>query len=540
MMKIRKMNIFFFTLVAAVAVLFSGCDDGTSDVTVNYISDDGFGLESSNISFNASTSVSSSSTVDTDDAFYVPVELDELEDGDDPIIWFQFNEDIGSIFNFEGTTTSEDNPEDNIFEINGSDTAVKSYAISGDTVYFTFETDTFSVDDEVDVYFGITSEAGEYYYVQTYFQTQVDITETVVIAANYDDYYAYAVDSDRLYYLNNATDGTHIIDGTDAEDILSATISAGSFGSAINTLDKRANSTVTSDPTNGTYAHVLELYTEGNYTNFITFDLTPVEYATAYTFYLEDSDEDRTELDGTFTYNYDTDGELTDITASVNVFGLAADSSSVPSIETGDLIVCVPSNSRGDFEDCEGSATLTDTMHPFRSDDITFTETSSFTWTGEDWSTHIQDEAHDEGELVSFGTWDITSLTGYADGNVHESYSFDLTSASLTATTSATTSAGTQKSWTEAEVREELSLDDDVELIAGTNNYIWSYISGSTIYVYGGFNCNDGTTGISYSGETWTATGTIAASVTDLSGNTLYFTDGTSDYSTGAFSITIQ
>ncbi|MDC7221031.1 MAG: hypothetical protein PQJ59_13935, partial [Spirochaetales bacterium] len=61
----KKSSIFSVLVLLAALLMFAGCDGlGETTTYVTVEAEDGFTLEESNISFNASTSVSSSSTVD--------------------------------------------------------------------------------------------------------------------------------------------------------------------------------------------------------------------------------------------------------------------------------------------------------------------------------------------------------------------------------------------------------------------------------------------------------------------------------------------
>ncbi len=554
-MKMKKAIMLFLT-VLLTAAFFMGCEDAAGTTTYTLAADDGFGLVSSTLPFNSSTSVTTfTSAVDPDSTtlFYAPTNLRSLEDGDAPVISFTFNENLRSsaleaVFRIdeENGAYSYGDINEGIFyytNASGSDLTSTDVSVSGATVSFTFDADTFDIDTNYFVEFGVVSSKGEYYQVFTAFQPQADITAPVELKADFSGFFSYAVDSTGIYTLALATEETHTDEALDAEKVLGTTTNdyAGKdFGTAINDLSKRATNDPADDSDVRTYDNLLEVYTNGTYLDYIPLTVThdDYKYTTEYNFFYENEDGSSygplTAFSTGYVYEDENADDLVKIGETYEVY-IYDDGWK---IQDGDKIYCTPSNSRGYFGDMSDVYTFDDTVHPFRKDALTMSDDAGMSWTGINYN--VLDDEHDtataaaEGHLNACGTWSVTSLDGWNDSEDHEDYVYELTASNMSVAYDGTTD-GKRKVWTEAAVRKELSLADDVALFNSDNSYVWSYMIGSTLYVYAGFECYDNGTKTSYdySGETWETTGKITVKVTDKSGNSLFYRHGTTNESDG-------
>lgn len=543
-----KKKLMIMLSIAMILVLFASCDlfESASDITttVTLEAEDGFALTNSSIAFNSSTSVSilgtSSTSIDSSYIIYTPTQFDSLEDGSDPVITFKFNEDLRAdideaVYSISTDGTNLDStvgiPEENVFYVNGSSVTGTVTLSASDTVTFTFDAGTFAVSDYVKVVFGVTSRSGEVYKIATSFQPLADVTTDVTVTADFTDYYAYAIDYNKVYVLNNATEETHTTEADPNESIENVSVTAGSdFGSIINSVDKRYNNSTTS-----TESYIFGNLQDIGTIQYIKLIVTPAENATDYRLYYEDGDGAQTQL------YISTDYTKTDITDTENFLYTVGISGY--SIATGDSIVVVPYNSRGEFTNHQASYSLVDTVKPYSEAtlDLDPTEASTATWAGVSYTAHTEGDAHLEGEVVSFGTFNTTSLSGALSPN--EAVTYTLNSQSLSATINSGTSNGEVMSVTETKVIEEMGLSEDTELVSNSAGTVWAYIDGTVIYVYVGIKCNISSTGIDYSTENWTAKGILNISVADLSGNTIvYEGDDASggDVSDGVIEITLQ
>lgn len=538
------MKKFIFPVLALLIAVMS-CSQ-PQDVIVNATADDGFALVESSVGFNTETSVSRldatasmSGSFNAAD-FWAPAQFDALENGSDPVITFTFNESLRadameavfSISYLSGGTiyyeAETGNPVDNVFYDMGgfNNISATNVTVSGATVSFTFDADTFAVGDNIIAVFGVASASGEVYQVTTAFQPVADVITAPVVTSLLDEmYYAYAVDTTKIYYLQGATPGTHVVDPTAPQVIQSVTSTAGSIGHLINNVSKRYNFSGTLG-TNVDYAHLQDVEdTDGQISNTYYFTHTLSTNASYYDYYIEDAEGNQNNIVGGYstTTLYAEDG------VTIIGYGISFNMLSNP-IESGDTIVVVPANIRGDYPALSGTLLLTDTVRPYNNSGlaITTTEGTSITWAGQDWSTHGTDLADDEGEIVEFASFNLTSLTGW--GN-NEAIELALESLSLNAAdTNTVTPLGQQRAVTSAQVLESDAFaasgcSADVTLVSTNSGYLSVALDGTTLYVFGGFECNDGTDGINYSARTWEVTGSINLTITDMSGNPFLYVD---------------
>ncbi|MBI9099126.1 MAG: hypothetical protein JEY91_11645 [Spirochaetaceae bacterium] len=562
-------KVYLLLLASLMMFIFVACDQPTDpieeleeeEVVVDPVpvetvtSDDGFfTLTNSTVAFNSETSVSLfdlglGAQFETSN-FYAPINLDRLENGTtDPVISFTFDE---ALYNstMEGVFSITDpglNPsattsdaKDNVF-YNMSTGPIEATAvtISDATVSFTFEAGTFAADDLITVVFAVKKATGEVYQVFTAFQPLADVTSAPVITADFSDYYAYAVDSDRIFFLNLTDPGTHIIAPTPAENLYNVTPAAGiDFGNLINTVSKRYTNTLgTAD-----FFH-LDGMDPTNITSIYPLTHTLATHATSYVYVIEDIDGNSSVLvNGS---DYDTFSVLNDDAELIGYdLDLYIDQANT-TIEAGDTLYVIPVNSRGEFENYAASYVFADTVSPFgNSGNIDLASGDAMTWAGENWGNHDQTMADDEGEVRAFTTFDLTSLTNWG---VNEA--IDVT---LNSTTSLTAALDTGTLPTGGATRVIASEDEILAQYPGAagsvfqsfnGGRIWVSLAGTVVTAYVGFECNDGTDGIDYTGTTWHITGDLDFTITDMSGNPLMYTDSTAtehnENLLGALSVTL-
>jgi len=525
------------------------------------VSNDGlFSIINSNVGYNSETTVSLlepsggflSGSFDTVN-FFAPIVLQRLETGSNPVISFTFgsalrtdpNEAVFSISELSlGVPTPKadtSSANDNVFyNIDSGQSIPATYSLSDDgtTVNFTFEAGTFKADDKIMAVLGVASQKGELYQIVTSFQPISDVTGPLTIDSDIlpAEYYAYAVDTNRIYLLASAEAGNHVAEPTPAESIANVNPAAGSdFGRIINTASKRYRNT---DPLTGGadffHLHDLETASPGHTIGNYPLSHTLADNASSYVYYMEDANGIRTKLPATdYRVSSITDVMTGEETGKRFELMLAAQP-----IEAGDRLIVVPANSRGEFPSYEASFPLVDTVSPYGTGgNITTSTSTTVTWAGANWSTHTQDMAHEEGELVRFGSFDVTSLTNWVS---NESVKMSLTNASLSLTDTTSSGIGAQRIITEDQIRNSYPVPYDAVIMSFASGRFWAVFSGTTLNVYAGFECNVSGSGVNYTSP-WEVKGTLTLSITDMSGNPFMYTDNSGAvYNNGIMTVTLQ
>ena len=580
-MKMKKAIMLFLT-VLLTAALFMGCEDATGSTT-SIIADDGFGLVSSNIAFNSSTSVSILSGNDTSISgdlgvdFYAPKDLDELEGTDASVLTFTFNESLdsnsidavfGLVDEYGDASTTPTNAKETAVWVEGSALELESVTVSGATVKFTLPEDSLTVDDEVIVYFGVASAKGEYYQVVTAFQPKADVTTSMSLTSDFSDYFAYAIDSDKVFVLDLGETSDHIADPVSAESIMNVTIPRGiDFGNYISTLSLRA--TNTDAPSAATvFQHLQDLEDDtttgdtAGYVNFITLEFDPVENATDYVIYRKNDNTGSSyevefvgaDPDNGNSYlmniSFETDDEGNILTFIADLYF------EDDPIVAGDYIEVVPVNSRGEFTEYAATYDLVDTVQPYAYTTLGTNVTvdvevsTPVSASGPNYSDHDQTAANGEGHLYSLGSFAVQNPTAGTPWSAIEGIEIAMTGvAGLTASTEDTVSEGGLIAFTRADALELFDDDfsiteDDFTIMSNTAGNVWACFNGTTVYIYAGYKCNvtglNG--GISYASQTWKAVGNFTFSITDMSGNQLMFeeADSGSSYANGSMTIELQ
>lgn len=539
----------FFLVLAALTVLLIGCDTG-SEVIINNVAEDGFSLIESNLPINTNSSVSimdftGDGLGEMDTALYVPVRFTTLEDGtNDVVITFTFSEAIGSVFrissNVNALTFSFNAvgpAEEGIFFNDSDSTGVTadSVTVLGDTVTFTFPAGSFNYDKDYVAAFGVTSDKSETYQVITTFRTYELVVDSPVIEAlfldeNDEEVLAYAVDSEQVYFLHDAIEGDHIVEDIPADQFtgLSITALTTDFGGQINTCGTRFSATGTGDG-ESIFDNLEQLETASpivQVTPNYVYAVTWPTYANTCTYNLYNGAGALIGTNADFTISNILDGTtVIGQTVSIDL--------STFTIDAGTTFEAIPGNGYDDaYLTLAATDDIVDTVSPYMPAlNLTTPATGAITWAGENYAAvgfeHQHNGAATEGHVVLFGTYDISSLTGYT---IDEEDGLEFIISASTLAASAPTTQGAQKIITTAEVQEfiiedGLAIPSDATFIASDSGTLLTTVVGSTIYVFSGFYCNYNDTSINYSIENWTATGTVTVNGTDLSGNELLYID---------------
>lgn len=555
-------------LLLSLCFVFLSCEsDDNITVTPPLTSDDGeFALLSATVGYNTDSSISNlnptggigNNVTYGVDTMYLNIGLDRLETGTNPEIKFTFDKNLYSdtfeyskdeavypVTEWSGTAivgiSTAPRLGDNVFyDVNGP-LPVTDFTVIGPTVTFIFEPGTFKAGQKVIVTFGVKNTDGEAYQVTTAFTPIADVKESVTITSNFSDYYAYAVDTDKVIYLNPGSDPDEHTAAIGEEKITGLTpapVAGNDFGSRINTLDLRYLGATSAIPRE--YGSLKDLQT-ANKDVFYKLTHSDAENATYYKYYIKDTDDDPIDKDSTpLTVNY----VLGTTTDEVNIGYEYDDEDNKKwnvelnldknNIKEGYSLVVIPGNSRGLFFEYASEFEIKDSVRPYSTSLIDIAATITPTWPGANYAAlnheHVGDAAI-EGHAIHFTTVNVAALGGYSK-NDNEVISVTVDSVDLAPDVSTVTGA-LAKTVTRDQVMEVvptitplLYIDED-DLVSHNGGLIWTYAHGTDIEIFAGINCmynNAGTdTAINYPATN--LLGKLKLTLTDLSGNLFMYKD---------------